>query len=555
MSLDVTVVNSYYPIQYVGSASIPQNTITINDFWASEEKFAPSQDWLVFDLGRVRPISFVDFEMAAKPIDFIIEWSTDNVLWNPVTLLEEFEPQLSTYYLPSESPWIYLENHFNTVTTRYVRLTFTRRADPFPFNDSAQIAFSIDVRNLRIMQVTINPEDYMQDFGTDILGNTYRTDLINYGPENVIDADPITFWQSQPNPTASAVECLYFDLRLGSTVGTMDFLEGFIQFDLNDLGMSDIENYSSDGVVVDEIFIDPVTTGPYMHIYYSMDDYPVWDEKLWIPVNRHYILKRGYFALPSSTHLKYLKLEFSNLAAAPYNVAEYPELPNITYKKYPTWVQNLYASELPDLNFINPIDRVTIDPLSLGFKRPLDLLDAGLDTRTPPAIQTTDDELKDFIQELVTQQSQPDEPQAEVESDINFYSSYMFQQDLIAQIGSDTALERYITAGETGWNSEQTPPTEPAPTVQSATDLTPAIQEKNMPIMWFPFTCRHGYQVIKGSRPRKIAYFVAIRDIQFVRRDYTISYDEAFYIENFDDTQHIRTNDFTQDDWKYVVSP
>jgi len=80
-------------------------------------------------------------------------------------------------------------------------------------------------------------------------------------------------------------------------------------------------------------------------------------------------------------------------------------------------------------------------------------------------------------------------------------------------------------------------------------------REKYIPHMFFPRVARHGYQVVESERPGKIAYFVAIKSVRFFRRDYTIPHDEHYYIETFGDIAHTQVNDFTQDDWRYVVQP
>jgi hypothetical protein len=558
---NTTLVNSYYPVSYFATTNIDQVAPNApNTFWASKQEFAPEAEEIIYDFGTERPVNFIDFEISQKPVDIAVFYDDGTGTWVETIPAAEFDTSMAVQYLPSiENPWIYFEYHFNIQTTRYIKLVLTRRIDPFPFIDSEPIDFSIEIRNLRLMHIISTFEEFVPDNGTDILGNTYRTDCQKTPASNVLDGDNTTFWQSQPNPTAFAVEALYFDLRETAVAGTMIVLDQIGMENLDSRGMDNMETYYTDAVLIDEIFIDPITTGPSMHIYYSLDDTPDWDNKLWNPVPRHYILKKGFHALPRPELIKYLKIEFSRLAPAPYNMPEYPRLPQLTYLRYPTWVQNYfnntYISKPSGDQFFDPYDHVTIDPLELGFQKALDTMNTGLEIRTPVTIAETDTEVQQFITGLVATQTVPDEPQTQVESQIQFNTSWMWQNDLIAQLDLTRFLSRVAQANETGFNSESAPITLPPPTTQSVADLSQAKADKEHPIMWFPIRCRHAYQVIKADRPAQVAYFVAIKEISFHRRDYTVSYDEDYYLETFDDTDHQDINDFMQDDWRYIITP
>lgn len=553
MSQDVTLVNTFYPSVYFGDSQT--TVISSTDFWASIEQLPPATESLLYDFGQSRPLNFIDFEISLKPVDILIETSNDQITWTAVTPVDDFPLQLSVQYLPSQTnPWGYTEYHFSLVQVQYVRLTFTRRTDPFPLPDSDPFPWSIEVRNARFLNIIQQIEDFIPDVGIDILNNSYRTDVLTFPATNVVDGDETSFWQSQPNPSPFAVEALYFDLRENSVPGTMGTLDLTIDSDLDTRSMADMESYLSDGIVVDEVFIDPVTFGPSMHIYYSLDTTPEWDNKLWIPINRNYVLKKGYHALPSPTFAKFLKLEFSNLVAAPYNTQESPMLPPIFYNQFPTWVQNyfqnIFTSGTQSQPFINPIDRVSVDPLQLGFLTPDDAFDSSIATRNAPTIADTDLEIMNFLD------GTPTTAQVPIENQIEFNSPFMFQQDLTQQLDKTKALSRFVLVGASGWNAEQPPVTEPLPTVQSVPDLSAALVEKTTPIMYFPYKCRHAYQVVKADRPSKVAFFVAIREVGFYRRDYTATFDEPYYIETFDDTTHFGPiNDFVQDDWRYVITP
>lgn len=555
MSQNVTLVNTFYPIDYFTSTNLAQAASTSpQDFWASTEELPPAVETLVFDFGRSRPINFIDFEISSKPIDILIEYM-DNNDWVEVIPSEDYAPSLEVQYLPSQTnPWTYIEHHFLLQETQFIRITFTRREERFPLPNSEPFPWSIEVRNARFMNVIQTLDEFLADEGTDILGNSYRTDLVQYVADNTVDGDEGTIWQSQPNPSPFAVEALYFDLRIVAIPGTMGVLDQGFMDDFNTRSQADMESYRATGVVVDEVYIDPLTFGPSLHIYYSMDDTPEWDHKLWIPINRSYVLKKGYHSLPSPVLAKFVKLEFSNLTPSPYPQQEYPELPMIEYRKFPTWVQNYFDDlkiNTADTKFINPIERVSIDPLTLGFQIPDDALSSGLDSRSSTVIRDTNAEIRDFLSESIVSSEQ-----TKIEDQIKFNSPYMYQIDLVSDLDNSRALSRLAQSGETGWNAEVTPPTEPTPSVQSVPDLSESYSEKIAPDMYFPYKCRHQYQIVRAKRESKIAFLVAIREVGFYRRDYTAKFDEPYYIETFEDSAHIGTvNDFTQDDWRFVVTP
>jgi len=323
-------------------------------------------------------------------------------------------------------------------------------------------------------------------------------------------------------------------------------------------GQADMENFLIDGVIVDEIYIDPVTYGADLHIYYSNDEEPDWDNKLWTPIPRHYKLRKGFHALPSPTFAKFFKLEFSNLAAAPYQSLEYPVLPNLTYRKYPSWVQdyfnNLFVLTPSPSTFDNPVDRVVVEPLEL-FQKRSDWFSTDYGTIRQLTPQTAIDELSAFIVGLQAATQKSQDVQALTESQIQFRSSLMYQRDLVQQLDDTRALSRFVITSESDISAEQAPPRMPTPDTQSVRDLTDERAKKEQPIMFFPHTCRHGYQELQATRPSKLAYFVAIREVAFYRRDYSIDFDETVYIESLDDDVHSEFNDFTAGEWRYEVGP
>lgn len=562
MSSNVILVDNHYPIDYFANNPLVTQPQGSTSFWASNEVLPPAQEYLLFDFGSIRPLNFIGFEIIRKPIDILIQYSTDKVTWTNVSYLSTFTPVTSTTYIPSTgAQWEYIENHFTLVQAQYIKITFTRRTDPFPFTNSDLFPWSIEVRNLRNIYLITQNTDFVSDVGTDLLGNTFNTALKSYPVANILNTVDELFWKSQFNTNQNAVEALYFDLRNTSQPGTMGFLDEDTVLQLDALNQGGIELTLINGVVIDEIYIDPLTYGPYVHIYYTLDDNSDWDEKIWIPINQHYVLKKGFFSLPYPILVKYIKLEFSNLTAIPYHVPEYPSLPPMTYKTYPVWVQNYFANQLlgvntNNTNTVGPTEQVIIDPIELGFTIQKDTLNSGLDIKPPPTLVVPEDEIQNIITNLIQAQKANITPPTALQSQITFNSPYVWSSDLSQILDTTRALGRLAQQGDSPWNSENQVVSSPAPIAQNIPQLIPARLEKQTPIMYFPYPAAHDYLVQEEVRTGKIAYYVGIKGVSFHRRDYDSNFTEQYYTETFADSTNFGTvNDFIQDESIYVITP
>jgi len=557
------LINNHYPIDYFALPNLTPLSRRPPNFWASTEAHAPTADTLELDLGRIRPVNLIDFEISQKPIDIKIEYFNGST-WELITSSSPIND--TVMYQPStDNSWKSFSQLFDTIEARYIRLTFTRRSDPFPLTSSLAFPFSVDVRNLRLMFVVSDAGQFVIDNGTDILGNAFRTDIDISDPGFVIDDDlPGEYgrtWRSQPNPSPSAVEALYFDLRSGINAGTMAYLGEWGMEDLDTWTMTDLTNHFEDGVVIDEVFVDPVTTGVTMHFYYSVDDTPD-DDKLWIPVPKQYIARKGFHPLPLPTFCKYFKIEFSNLAAVPYQPVEFPEMPPVTFKTYPTWVENYFKLgfiSLPEKFTAVSSETVTIDPLTFGFQNFADKMTPTYETERLEMVKDHIPELTQFIQDMQSGINKTPGAQEAVERQIEFHSPLKWQTDLIQQMDTSRALTRFaqnLRDGfeDTGWNAELGLPFLDPPTQQSASDLSPMVDELKKPDLYFARRCRHQYKEIETTFSNKVAYHVAIRQIKFFRRDFQIEVDEPVYIDSLFDDVHAELNEFvSNDDYKWVV--
>lgn len=237
------IVNNYYPLGYFADNN-PNDNLSSKVFWASDEDAPGVSEYVEFDLQSTRPINMVEFEICMKPINISLEYLDSNEEWQPVILRTDVENHDKVFYSNSASySWQNVEISFEDIQTSKMKATFERRPDGFPFETSVIFDWSIEVRNLRFAYIMSDKSSFVADSGTDVLGNSYQTELATYSVDSAVDGDIDTFWQCQANPSKDAVEALYFDI-------------------------SSSENPST----IDEIWVDPVTPGALVHIYYSDDD-------------------------------------------------------------------------------------------------------------------------------------------------------------------------------------------------------------------------------------------------------------------------------------------
>jgi hypothetical protein len=156
--------------------------------------------------------------------------------------------------------------------------------------------------------------------------------------------------------------------------------------------------------------------------------------------------------------------------------------------------------------------------------------------------------------------SQEQVERAREESKIRFFPPTIWTDDLKNVLDLDRALSRYvyqsdvISTDESFMVEERVDVLE-EPGIQSVEDLSDVVEEKELPLMWFPRKCRHGYQVIEGTFHQKLAYIVAIREVSFHRRRYATQFDEPYYQEPLVDEMNVDSNDFVQNGDVWQIEP
>lgn len=158
-------INGIYPADYTGLQGVPALRYRDDAFWSSLEREGGAEI-LEIDLGSPQAVNFIAFETTRKPLtittDYDVLDQTPARTFAPVVPDPSFPDQTHLYFDPTQqNPWVPVQLYFNDgqalIFTRFIRLTFTRRADAttygrFLFDTSTQIQtpWSIDVRNLRV---------------------------------------------------------------------------------------------------------------------------------------------------------------------------------------------------------------------------------------------------------------------------------------------------------------------------------------------------------------------------------------------------------------------
>lgn len=173
--MQIAVCN-LYPNDYWGLNGVSNIEAPPELWWSSRERKAfelglPTSEYLELDFGRLRSMNFLNFNVIQKPINILVEydvWGFDSgvKLWQPVTRVPNERFDDSIQFTPnSANPWKNCQFYFtNTkgdlLSTRYMRIKFDRRGEPWPNGDAANtFPWSIDVKSLRTARYVIGLND------------------------------------------------------------------------------------------------------------------------------------------------------------------------------------------------------------------------------------------------------------------------------------------------------------------------------------------------------------------------------------------------------------
>jgi len=195
------LVNNIYPISYFTLPGVDQPEYPDTFWWASNDRYAATEpdgvsylaindggfatsEILEIDLGRIREINFVNFDIIRAPIDVRIEYDEISTpereaIWLPVTRLPGLNfDNRTTFDSSNRTAWQNMELNFSTakgnmIHTRYLRLVFTRRDEPWPTSTSVPFAWPVFIKHLRMgryvntLRDTVGPL-LIQDTPTDL---------------------------------------------------------------------------------------------------------------------------------------------------------------------------------------------------------------------------------------------------------------------------------------------------------------------------------------------------------------------------------------------------
>lgn len=197
----MTAINGIYDEAYFKKYKNRSNGL----WWSSANRSAEGygagvSEILELDLSRNRTVNYLSFDVLKKPIDIKIEYDAiglsdlsqypDERRWVEVSPLSEDMPyDDSVDYNTDVNPWKNCEFYFTapggkTVFTRRLRITFMRRNENWPTEQTAPFPWSIDVNNVRVMRYAMTVE---QMRGT-IIDTMRFDDVIDLSDENANEA-------------------------------------------------------------------------------------------------------------------------------------------------------------------------------------------------------------------------------------------------------------------------------------------------------------------------------------------------------------------------------
>lgn len=352
------------------------------------------------------------------------------------------------------------------------------------------------------------------DSGTDFLGNAYRSAVVVNAVDNAQVSSPADVaWMSGPQPSKFAVVAQYFEMQDGS----------------------------QNPVVVDRMYLDPLTPGMWCHVYYCNDGDAgttdeEWEERLWIPVGRPYkLLRADSYAFPDPIHARFIKIEYSHLQAKSYSPGSFQK--PIAYKKHPQWVLDYFLlAAQTDTQFVARSVQVNADAYNLAYTYYSDDLMTSPDG---PPTMTPEDQVKTFLADDLS-----NVVDAATRSQITT-SLRPFLQDQRTATVARTLLGDAITQDtSTVTYPVESLPTQTVPTAVSSLDRESVLFEDSFPVMHFYLTCRHRYREVSASLAHDRAYFAGVRQVSFTREQYASESDLAMYVETLGDYANVERNDF-----------
>jgi hypothetical protein len=380
------------------------------------------------------------------------------------------------------------------------------------------------------------------DEGKDVLGNSYRYGVKREKAQYVVDGTRAG-WMSDPKPSKDAVEALYFDVR-----------------------QRDEDTGEMKLCLIDAIRIAPRTPGVKMNIYYSKENLDgekpkttaEWDYLLWHPVSQFsFQLRRNQIIdLPSPIRAAYVKLEFTDLNPLPWRVPNYPPLPPKLFRRFPTWVEEQFTnSQLRNVIEDWWIRKAT--PVQIQILN--DIRDPVLEFEYKEREFFSALALGEIEQaQIINQNLVSAEERAVIDpvtgSKIYLQFADKFKKSLLVSVDQNSVLGKaVINRYDPHLYREQVETkaskiiTDSIPTVSSINDrISEAYSHLATIPMRFNRTARHVYREDLGEFNKK-AYFVGIDEVEFLRNNYAVKFNDKIIKDILYDDELLEFNSWSRE--------
>jgi hypothetical protein len=296
--------------------------------------------------------------------------------------------------------------------------------------------------------------------------------------------------------------------------------------------------------VIDSVILDPITPGVAFNIYYTNDltgseeegemTEEEWEQKLWIHVPQSYVTSvKTTYVLPESITAKFIKIEFSQLQARPYEPGDYQK--PTRYKLFPDWVATPFLAELSLPAFTAKRVGVVYDALELGYKPLLKDLIQGPSSPehptptpsiAPPASNRVDPETLRLIETTLNTYLKPPATRADPLTLLG-----------VRAANNANSAPSYPVEGEPQFRGNTT-------MAVSGLNRQAIVLDESYPVLFFWVTCRHEYKELTATFENDRAYFAGLKELAFLRSQYSIAADTELYIEAGTDDTNTELNDF-----------
>lgn len=210
------------------------------DEWQAAYVFRPPTEVLQINFKLPLSVGQLGFKVLRVPCTVQAWYRDRNNNW--IQLVDDATNPISvSVALSQTTSWFNFQTNVYPVVATAIQLRLTRNYDPQVGNTP----YVVGLKETLIQRFVYSLDDTKLAIADqqDQLGNTITAYVKDWGPNNVLDNNPSTYWKSFPCPDPNGVVCLYLDTR----------------------------DATGDAQLIDTVYIDPVYTGNTLNLYYSND--------------------------------------------------------------------------------------------------------------------------------------------------------------------------------------------------------------------------------------------------------------------------------------------